>query len=63
MAILRFKALELVDQRTVVAPEVDTRKISDFFGQNVFGPGAMRATMSAEPPGANGTISLSGLLG
>ena len=48
MAILRFKALELVDQRTVVAPEVDTRKISDFFGQNVFGPGAMRATMSAD---------------
>ena len=48
MAILRFKALELVDQRTVVTPELDGRKISDYYGQNVFGPDAMRATMSGD---------------
>ncbi len=48
MAILRFKALALIDHRTPVAPEADGRKISEFFGQNVFGPDAMRATMSAD---------------
>jgi glutamine synthetase len=48
MAILRFKALELVDQRTVVAPEAESRKLSDYYGQSVFGPEAMRATMSAD---------------
>jgi glutamine synthetase len=48
MAILRFKALELIDQRKPVAPESDGRKISEYYGQNVFSPDAMRATMSAE---------------
>ena len=48
MAILRFKALELVDHRRTVAPETDGRKISEFYGQNVFGMDAMRATLSSE---------------
>ncbi len=48
MAILRFKALELIDQRKPVAPEPDGRKISEYYGQNVFGADAMRSTMSAE---------------
>ncbi len=48
MAILRFKALELIDHRKAVAPEADGRKISEFYGTHVFGPAAMRATMSAD---------------
>ncbi|GAA4385751.1 glutamine synthetase III [Hymenobacter koreensis] len=47
MATLRFKALELVDQRkprTVVSSE----RRSEIFGRNVFNLEAMRATMSGD---------------
>ncbi|MHC2992503.1 glutamine synthetase [Pontibacter sp. HJ8] len=48
MAILRFKALELVSQRKAGEVVVPTNKISDYFGENVFGFSALRATMSTE---------------
>jgi glutamine synthetase len=48
MAILRFKALELVSQRKPTEVALPSNKISEFFGQNVFGFSAMRATMSSE---------------
>lgn len=48
MAILRFKALELVSQRTPAEVVLPSSKISEYFGQNVFGFSDMRATMSSE---------------
>ncbi|RNI28429.1 glutamine synthetase type III [Rufibacter immobilis] len=48
MAILRFKALELVNQRTPVEVKLPSDKISDFYGTNVFGLEAMRATLSGD---------------
>ncbi|WP_207430764.1 glutamine synthetase III [Sabulibacter ruber] len=48
MAILRFKALELVNQRSAVEVKLPSDKISDYFGSNVFGLEAMRSTLSGE---------------
>ncbi|PVY42475.1 glutamine synthetase III family protein [Pontibacter virosus] len=48
MAILRFKALELVSQRKPAEVVLPSSKISEYFGENVFGFDALRATMSTE---------------
>ncbi|WP_242918963.1 glutamine synthetase III family protein [Pontibacter liquoris] len=48
MAVLRFKALELVNKRKPGKVVLPAEKISDFFGENVFGLEAMRATMSSD---------------
>ncbi|WP_045689465.1 glutamine synthetase III [Hymenobacter sp. AT01-02] len=48
MAILRFKALELVDQRQPLAVDITGERRSDAFGKNVFNLDAMRATMPGE---------------
>ncbi|MDU0368819.1 glutamine synthetase III [Hymenobacter endophyticus] len=48
MAILRFKALELVDQRQPLAVTVAGERRSETFGKNVFNLDAMRATMPGE---------------
>ncbi|MDX5438499.1 MAG: glutamine synthetase III [Pontibacter sp.] len=48
MAILRFKALELVSQRKPAEVNLPSEKISDYYGENVFGFEALRATMSSE---------------
>ncbi|WP_439882973.1 glutamine synthetase III family protein [Pontibacter sp. MBLB2868] len=48
MAILRFKALELVSQRKPKEVVLPAPKISDYFGENVFGQEAVRATMSSD---------------
>ncbi|MFC6999638.1 glutamine synthetase III family protein [Rufibacter roseus] len=48
MAILRFKALELVNQREPVEVKLPSDKISDYFGCNVYGLEAMRATLSGD---------------
>jgi len=48
MAILRFKALELVDQRKPLIIEGNGERRSDSFGKNVFNLDAMRATMPGE---------------
>ncbi|MBD1396247.1 glutamine synthetase III [Pontibacter sp. JH31] len=48
MAILRFKALELVSQRKPAEVALPSLKISEYFGENVFGFSALRATMSSE---------------
>ncbi len=48
MAILRFKALELVSQRKPAEVTLPTSKVSEYFGENVFGFSALRATMSTE---------------
>ncbi|KAA9325896.1 glutamine synthetase type III [Hymenobacter busanensis] len=47
MATLRFKALELVDQRKP-RPVVSSERRSDIFGRNVFNLEAMRTTMSGD---------------
>ncbi|GGG53935.1 glutamine synthetase III family protein [Hymenobacter glacieicola] len=48
MAILRFKALELVDQREPLAVTIAGERRSETFGKNVFNLDAMRATMPGE---------------
>ena len=48
MAILRFKALELVDQRKPLVMTSNGERRSDSFGKNVFNLEAMRATMPGE---------------
>ncbi|MFT2007561.1 glutamine synthetase III [Pontibacter sp. 13R65] len=48
MAKLRFKALELVSQRTVTEVSSTSQKISDYYGENVFGLDAMRSTLSSD---------------
>jgi glutamine synthetase len=48
MAILRFKALELVNQRTPVEVKLPSDKISDYYGSNVFGIEAMRSTLAGD---------------
>ncbi len=47
MAHLRFKALDIVNQRQVQKVEVSLKPISDFFGENVFGHDAMKKTISS----------------
>ncbi|HAI77372.1 MAG TPA: glutamine synthetase type III [Microscillaceae bacterium] len=46
MAILRFKAVELAQNREPIKVKLPSGKVSDYFGVNVFGMEAMRATMS-----------------
>ncbi|QJX48771.1 glutamine synthetase type III [Hymenobacter taeanensis] len=48
MATLRFKALEIVDQRQPLAVAISGERRSDSFGKNVFNLDAMRATMPGE---------------
>ncbi|WP_347159254.1 glutamine synthetase III [Pontibacter chitinilyticus] len=48
MAKLRFDALELVNQRNVGEVVATSSKISDYFGENVFGLEAMRTTMPSD---------------
>ena len=48
MAILRFKALELVDQRQPLTVVSSGERRSDSYGRNVFNLEAMRATMPGE---------------
>jgi glutamine synthetase len=48
MAILRFKALELVNLRRPITVEPAAARRSDSFGQNVFNLEAMRATMPGD---------------
>ena len=48
MAILRFKALELVNQRRPITVVPAAARRSDSFGQSVFNLEAMRATMPGE---------------
>ncbi|GHA58745.1 glutamine synthetase III family protein [Pontibacter akesuensis] len=48
MAILRFKALEIVSQRKVEEVSLPSPKISDYFGENVFTKDALRSTMSSQ---------------
>ncbi|WP_187260720.1 glutamine synthetase III family protein [Pontibacter beigongshangensis] len=48
MAKLRFKALELVSQRTAREVKLPSQKISDYYGENVFGLDAMRSTLSSD---------------
>ncbi len=46
MAILRFKALEKIQERKIITVIPPSEKISDYFGINVFGKDAMRATLA-----------------
>ena len=48
MAILRFKALELVDQRKPIHVKPEKARRSESFGQNVFNLEAMRANMPSD---------------
>ena len=48
MAILRFKALELVNQRRPITVVPVAARRSDSFGQSVFNLEAMRATMPGD---------------
>ncbi len=48
MAIHRFKALETVLSRTPVDVTLPSNKVSEFFGENVFGIDAMREYLSEE---------------
>jgi len=47
MAHLRFKALDIVNQRQIQKVDVSLKPISDFFGENVFGLDAMKKTISS----------------
>lgn len=48
MAFHRFKALETVLSRTPVEVTLPSNKVSEFFGENVFGMDAMREYLSEE---------------
>jgi len=48
MAYLRFKALELVQNRPEVRVEAPANKVSDYFGENSFDVNKMRASLSPE---------------
>ncbi|GAB3531651.1 glutamine synthetase III [Pontibacter brevis] len=48
MATLRFKALDLVNQRKTGDVTLPSKDISTYYGENVFGFDAMRATMSSD---------------
>lgn len=45
---MRFKALETAQNRTPVKVEFPSAKISDYYGMNVFGEGAMRQYLGKE---------------
>lgn len=46
MAHLRFRAIEQLSARTKINVELPSPRVSDFFGENVFGAEQMRATLS-----------------
>lgn len=46
MAYLRFEALKKLNDRTSVAVDLPAAKVSDFFGNNVFGMEQMRANLA-----------------
>jgi glutamine synthetase len=48
MTSMRFKALETAQNRTPVKVEFPSAKISDYYGMNVFGEGAMRQYLGKE---------------
>lgn len=48
MAIIRFRALQEIQTRRAVDVTPPSTKISDFFGENVFGKDAMRNTLSSD---------------
>lgn len=48
MALLRFKALEQVQNRTEKTVKLSSNKISDFYGVNVFSLDTMRGYLSSE---------------
>lgn len=48
MAIIRFRALQEIQRRKPVEVTPPSTKISDFFGENVFGKEAMRNTLSSD---------------
>ncbi len=46
MAILRFEALKKLHERNAVTVSSPSPKVSDFFGENVFGTESMRASLA-----------------
>ena len=46
MAYLRFEALKKLNDRTSVTVDLPASKVSDFFGNNVFGMEQMRANLA-----------------
>ncbi len=48
MAIIRFKALELAQTRTATPVKIQTDKITDFYGSNIFSDDVMRSLLSPE---------------
>mgnify|MGYP006201801941 CR=1 FL=1 len=48
MAIIRFRALQEVQNRKAVEVIPPSTKISDFYGENVFGKDAMRNTLASD---------------
>jgi len=48
MAKLRFIALEQAQKRTPVAVSAPSKKVSDYYGMNVFGEEAMKANISSD---------------
>ncbi len=48
MAIIRFRALQEIQSRKPLDVTPPSTKISDFFGENVFGKEAMRNTLSSD---------------
>ncbi len=48
MTLMRFKALEIAQNRQPVKVETPSHKISDYYGANVFGETAMRQYLSKE---------------
>ncbi len=48
MSIIRFKALEEITKRKPIKVTAPSSKISEYFGCNVFGKEAMRATLSGD---------------
>ncbi|HYG17122.1 MAG TPA: glutamine synthetase III [Bacteroidia bacterium] len=48
MTLMRFKALELAQNRTPVKVDFPSVKISDYYGTNVFGEAAMRQYLGKE---------------
>ena len=48
MAILRFRALERVESRPTVVAHAPSNLVSEYYGTNVFGDDAMRATLTPD---------------
>lgn len=60
MALLRFKALEMLSTRDRVKVDLPSNNVSDFFGENVFGMDQMRSTLS---PAVFGKVSQANIQG